>query len=80
MESILKMCQEKQQEKIEDPEALQEWITANTSEVLHDADHDVKDAQRRINSVKAKEKKSENEAKADAMADHSDEEQSDEED
>ncbi|CAE7247312.1 unnamed protein product, partial [Symbiodinium necroappetens] len=77
VESVLKLCQEKQGEKCEDAEALTEWINETTSEVLHDADHDVKDAQRRINSVKSKQKKAETEAKAEAGADHSEEEHSD---
>ena len=74
VETALAMCGQKQQEKIADAteaQAVTDWINDNLSDILNDADHDVKDAQRRINSVKAKEK-AKAKAGTEEAGDHSD--------
>ena len=74
VETALAMCGQKQQEKIADAteaQAVTDWTNDNLSDILNDADHDVKDAQRRINSVKAKEK-AKAKAGTEEAGDHSD--------
>ena len=79
VEDALLLCQQKQQEKIAgatEAQAVTEWINENLSDLLNDADHDVKDAQRRINSIKAKEK-AKAKAEEQPAGDHSEEEHED---